>query len=81
VGDFHAYAAKHRVAVQSLKNRLAETITVESIDVGPWFEFAPRSEQEVVALFGLLLPRLKRRFLISARAILPLISIMSGTVM
>jgi hypothetical protein len=38
---------------------------MESIDVGPWFEFAPRSEQEVVALFGLLLPRLKRRFLIN----------------
>jgi len=32
---------------------------------GPWFEFAPRSEQEVVALFGLLLPSLPRRFLIN----------------
>ena len=38
---------------------------MEPIDVGPWFEFAPRSEQEVVTLFGLLLPRLKRRFLIN----------------
>ena len=37
---------------------------MESIDDGPWFEFAPRSEQEVVTVFGLLLPRLKRRFLI-----------------
>jgi len=32
---------------------------------GPWFEFAPRSEQEVVALFGLLLPRLPLRLLIN----------------
>lgn len=32
---------------------------------GPWFEFAPRSEQEVVALFGLLLPRLPIRILIN----------------
>jgi hypothetical protein len=38
---------------------------MNEIDAGPWFEFAPRSEQEVVALFGLLLPRLKRRFLIN----------------
>ena len=35
------------------------------MDTGPWFEFAPRSEQEVVALFGLMLPRLNRRFLIN----------------
>jgi len=32
---------------------------------GAWFEFAPRSEQEVVALFGLLLPRLPIRVLIN----------------
>ena len=32
---------------------------------GPWFEFALRSEQEVVALFGLLLPRLPIRLLIN----------------
>ena len=38
---------------------------MNEIDGGPWFEFAPRSEQEVVALFGLLLPHLKRRFLIN----------------
>ena len=35
------------------------------MDIGPWFEFAPRSEQEVVTLFGFLLPHLKRRFLIN----------------
>ena len=38
---------------------------MEPTDVGPWFEFSPRSEQEVVTLFGLMLPRLKRRFLIN----------------
>jgi hypothetical protein len=38
---------------------------MNAVDTGPWFEFAPRSEQEVVVLFGLLLPRLKRRFLIN----------------
>jgi hypothetical protein len=38
---------------------------MNEIDAGPWFEFAPRSEQEVVVLFGLLLPRLKKRFLIN----------------
>lgn len=32
---------------------------------GPWFEFAPRSEQEVVTLFGLLLPNLPYRLLIN----------------
>src|SRR5262245_6651212 len=38
---------------------------MNSSPVGPWFEFAPRSEQEVVTLFGFLLPYLKRRFLIN----------------
>lgn len=32
---------------------------------GPWLEFAPRSEQEVVAPLGLLLPRLPFRLLIN----------------
>ena len=38
---------------------------MNTFDTGPWFEFAPRSEQEVVTLFGFLLPHLKRRFLIN----------------
>ena len=32
---------------------------------GAWFEFAPSSEQEVVVLFGLLLPKLPVRLLIN----------------
>jgi hypothetical protein len=35
------------------------------MESGPWLEFAPGSEQEVVILFGLLLPRLPDRYLIN----------------